>query len=74
MKKVRITILLALALVLLTAGTAQALQAYTDYGASYDNLIGAMEIVNCTSWASLRYLQQQPLLHLRAHRLRVQRG
>ncbi len=54
MNKIRITIVLALALTLLTAGAAQAAQAYVDYGRSYDNLIGAMEVVNCSSWASLR--------------------
>ena len=54
MKKAHIIILLTLVLVLLTAAAAQAAQAYVDYGASYDNLIGAMEVVNCTSWASLR--------------------
>ena len=53
MKKFRIAMALALMLALLCAGAAQA-QAYPDYGNSYDNLIGAMEIVNCSSWASLR--------------------
>ena len=54
MRKVRILMVLALALALLCTGTAFAAQAYTDYSASYDNLIGAMEIVNCQSWTSLR--------------------
>jgi hypothetical protein len=53
MKKFRIAMALALMLALLCVGAAQA-QAYPDYGNSYDNLIGAMEIVNCSSWASLR--------------------
>ena len=54
MKKTRIMILLALALALMTAGAAQAAQPYIDDYTGYDNLIGAMEIVNCASWASLR--------------------
>ena len=53
MKKFRNAMAMALILALLCAGAAQA-QAYPDYGNSYDNLIGAMEIVNCSSWASLR--------------------
>jgi len=54
MKKLRALLALAMALALL-AGlcTAQA-EPYYDYGTTYDNLIGAMEIVNCQSWASLR--------------------
>ena len=53
MKKFRLLTALALVLALLTgACTAQA-QAYA-YDTGYDNLIGAMEIVNCQSWASLR--------------------
>ena len=53
MRRICITVALMLALALLGAGAAQA-QAYTNYTGSYDNLIGAMEIVNCASWASLR--------------------
>ena len=54
MRKLRILAAVALALALL-AGVccAQASVSY-DYGAAYDNLIGAMEIVNCQSWTSLR--------------------
>ena len=53
MRRFRIMLALALSLALLGAGAAQA-QAYGDYATAYDNLIGAMEIVNCASWASLR--------------------
>lgn len=54
MKKTRILLTLALVLALVAGlGTAQA-KTYTSYAAGYDNLIGAMEIVNCQSWASLR--------------------
>ena len=50
MRRFRIMLALALSLALLGAGAAQA-QAYGDYATAYDNLIGAMEIVNCASWA-----------------------
>ena len=53
MKKTRIMLALVLCLALLGAGAAQA-QADGSYATGYDNLIGAMEIVNCASWASLR--------------------
>lgn len=56
MKHFRRTIAFALALALLCAlGVAQA-AAYNDYYTTYtyDNLIGAMEIVDCASWTSLR--------------------
>lgn len=53
MKKLRLLTAVLLALALLAAGTAFAAQAY-DYGTTYDNLIGAMEVVNCQSWTSLR--------------------
>ena len=53
MKKFRLAIALALTLALLAAGATGA-QAYAGYGTGYDNLIGAMEIVNCAAWASLR--------------------
>lgn len=48
---------LALMLVLtlmLVSPAAMAAQAAYDYGTGYENLIGAMEIVNCQSWTSLR--------------------
>ncbi len=55
MKKLRLFAALALALALLTGlCVAQAAQAYYDYGNTYDYLIGAMEVVNCQSWTSLR--------------------
>ena len=55
MKKLRLFAALALALALLTGiCAAQAAQAYYDYGNTYDYLIGAMEVVNCQSWTSLR--------------------
>ena len=54
MKRIFIAFALMLALALSGMGAAQAAQPYVDYGNSYDNLIGAMEIVNCASWASLR--------------------
>ena len=54
MKKLRVLASLVTALALLLAVPAFAVTAYYDYGTSYDNLIGAMEIVNCASWASLR--------------------
>jgi len=54
MKKLRCMIALTLALALLTGLSAARAQAYADYGTGYDNLIGAMEIVNCASWTSLR--------------------
>ena len=50
MKKHRLLIALALVLALLTGLCAAQAQSYN----SYDNLIGAMEIVNCQSFASLR--------------------
>lgn len=55
MRKIRLLTALTLALALLTGlcATASAAQAYYDYSA-YDYLIGAMEIVNCQSWTSLR--------------------
>lgn len=55
MKKIRVLLAAVLALALL-AGlcSAQAAQTYYDYGTSYDYLIGAMEVVNCASWTSLR--------------------
>ena len=55
MKKIRVLLAAVLALALL-AGlcAAQAAQTYYDYGSSYDYLIGAMEVVNCASWTSLR--------------------
>lgn len=55
MKKIRVLFATVLALALL-AGlcSAQAAQTYYDYGTSYDYLIGAMEVVNCASWTSLR--------------------
>lgn len=53
MRKLRALFALSLAMVLLLA--AGAAQAKTNsYTSSYDNLIGAMEIVNCQSWTSLR--------------------
>ena len=55
MKKLRLFAALALALALLTGlCAAEAAQAYYDYGNTYDYLIGAMEVVNCQSWTSLR--------------------
>lgn len=54
MKKFRLLIALALTLALLTGMSCAQAKTYTSYGSSYDNLIGAMEIVNCQSWASLR--------------------
>ena len=55
MKKARVLTALVLALALLTGlCAASASQAYYDYGTSYDYLIGAMEVVNCQSWTSLR--------------------
>ena len=55
MKKLRLLTALALALALLTGlCAAQAAQSAYDYGNAYDYLIGAMEIVNCQSWTSLR--------------------
>ena len=55
MKKLRLFTALALALALLTGlCAAQAAQTYYDYGNAYDYLIGAMEVVNCQSWTSLR--------------------
>ena len=53
MKKFRRMAALALALMLALCATASAAQAYYDYS-SYDYLIGAMEVVNCSSWTSLR--------------------
>ena len=55
MKKLRAltVVLLALALLVGTCA-AQAAQVYYDYGTTYDNLLGAMEVVNCQSWTSLR--------------------
>ena len=53
MKKFRVMICALLALAMLAAGAAQAASGY-DYGNAYDNLIGAMEVVNCQSWTSLR--------------------
>ena len=53
MKKFRRMAALALALMLALCATASAAQAYYDYSA-YDYLIGAMEVVNCSSWTSLR--------------------
>ena len=54
MKKLRLFAALALTLALLTGlCAAQAAQTAYDYSA-YDYLIGAMEIVNCQSWTSLR--------------------
>lgn len=53
MRRLRVLMALAMVLALLGAGAARA-QAATNYGTGYDNLIGAMEIVNCASWASLR--------------------
>ena len=52
MRKLCVLIAAALALALVAAA-AQA-EVYYDYGSAYDNLIGAMEIVNCQSWTSLR--------------------
>ena len=55
MKKLRLFTALALALALLTGlCAAQAAQTAYDYGSAYDYLIGAMEVVNCQSWTSLR--------------------
>ena len=54
MKKMRVTVAVVLAMMLLFAACAAQAQAYADYGTTYDNLIGAMEIVNCQSWTSLR--------------------
>lgn len=55
MKKLRLFTALALALALLTGlCAAQAAQSAYDYGNAYDYLIGAMEVVNCQSWTSLR--------------------
>lgn len=54
MKKLRVLTAFALALLLLLGACAAQAQAYYDYGNAYDNLIGAMEIVNCQSWTSLR--------------------
>lgn len=54
MKKFRLLIALALTLALLTGMSCAQAKTYTSYGSNYDNLIGAMEIVNCQSWASLR--------------------
>jgi len=54
MKKLRVLTAAVLALALLLGlGVAQA-ATYTSYGTSYDYLIGAMEVVNCQSWTSLR--------------------
>ncbi len=54
MKKLRVVTMLTLALMLMvSACAAHAAQVSYDYNA-YDNLLGAMEIVNCQSWASLR--------------------
>ena len=54
MKKLRLFTALALALALLAGLCAAQAKTKYDYSASYDNLIGAMEIVNCQSWTSLR--------------------
>ena len=53
MKKFRRMVALVLALMLALCATASAAQTYYDYS-SYDYLIGAMEVVNCQSWTSLR--------------------
>ena len=53
MKRFRRMAALAMALMLALCVTASAAQAYYDYNA-YDYLIGAMEVVNCSSWTSLR--------------------
>lgn len=54
MKKICLITALLLALALATGLCAASAQAYVDYGTSYDYLIGAMEVVNCQSWTSLR--------------------
>ena len=53
MKKLRTLCCAVLALALLFAVGAARAEAYS-YGTSYDYLIGAMEVVNCQSWTSLR--------------------
>lgn len=55
MKKIRLIAALVLTLALATGlcATAGAAQASYNYNA-YDYLIGAMEVVNCSSWTSLR--------------------
>ena len=53
MKTLRRLSALLLALVLL-AGPCAAQAVYSGYGSNYDYLIGAMEVVNCQSWTSLR--------------------
>ncbi|MBQ3269126.1 MAG: SH3 domain-containing protein [Clostridia bacterium] len=53
MKKLRLFALM-LALTLTLGLCAAHAEPYYNYGTSYENLIGAMEIVNCQSWTSLR--------------------
>ena len=53
MKRIRVLTAAVLALALLFGLCAARAEAYYDY-TGYDNLIGAMEVVNCTSWTSLR--------------------
>ena len=54
MKRIRVLTAAALVLALLMGACAASAEAYYSYGSAYDNLIGAMEIVNCQSWTSLR--------------------
>ena len=54
MKRLRVWGIAVLVLALLSGVCAAQAKTYTSYGSSYDNLIGAMEIVNCQSWTSLR--------------------
>jgi hypothetical protein len=54
MKKLRVITVVALALALMLCACGAQAKTSTDYSSVYSNLIGAMEIVNCQSWASLR--------------------
>lgn len=54
MKMLRGMAAVALVLALLLGACAAQADAYYNYNTAYDNLIGAMEIVNCSSWTSLR--------------------
>lgn len=54
MKRLRAITVAVLALALVLSVCPAQAKVNTDYSTAYSNLIGAMEIVNCQSWASLR--------------------